>query len=183
MSSRYPGRSPAYVRIRVEYCAARGKSGSEVKAYLSRSFSSPDNFEVTLDKLYKAFGSGPMPPRELQTLRRQIREAKRKSRADLPPEVDLDILLKKRKVIAQDAKQRFTDEEMLKVLERVPLRDFQTYRAAIQRHLVRYLAHGNRTSNTQLRKNGLKWSTYKPGNAKSLFGGKNRLKKRASKKR
>ena len=170
--SRYPGRSPPYVRIRVELCAARGKSGKLVKTYLSRSFTSPVSYEATLERLLSYFKSEDLPKSERTRLRKQLSEAMRKTKLDLPPDIDPKQLLAKRRKIAKSAVGRFSHKEILAVFKRIPIRDFNTYSGAIQRHLVRYLAHRNESSRGVLRKQGLRWSTYVPGKARSLFAGR-----------
>lgn len=169
MSLRYPGRSPAYVRIRIELCAARGKSGSLVKTYLSRSFTSPVPFEATLARLLLYFNSEDLPKSERTKLRKQLHEAMRKTKLDLPPGIDPKQLLAKRRQVAAAVAQRFSQKEILAVLKRIPLRDFNTYDGVTQRYLVRYLAHREESARGVLRKRGLRWSSYTPGKPHSLF--------------
>ena len=172
MSLRYPGRSPAYVRIRIELCAARGKSGNLVKTYLSRSFTSPVGFESTLDQLLWVFRSKDLPKPERTKLRKQLHEAMRKTRLDLPPDIDPKQLLAKRRQVAKTAAERFSQKEILAVLKRIPLRDFNTYDAVTQRYLVRYLAHREESARGVLKQRGLRWSDYTPGKPRSLFVGR-----------
>lgn len=179
MSRKYPGRAPAYVRIRIELCASRGKSGNTAKTYLSRSFVAPDSFEKTYMALLGLYGMDEPTKRELAKLSREIREAVRRSKADIPKDVDLDTLMAKRKRIAEDAARRFKPKDLNVVFKRIPLRDFQTYPARVQRYLVQYLAHGRETARTELTRMGLRWRTYVPGKPRSLFRGR----KRASSKR
>lgn len=170
--SRYPGRSPAYVRIRIELCAARGKSGNLVKTYLSRSFVSPVSFELTITQLLEHFNSKQLTDPESRKLHKQLHEAMRKSRLDLPPDIDPKQLLAKRRMLAQSAVERFSHKEILAVLKRIPLRDFNTYDGVTQHYLVHYLAHRKESARGVLRKRGLRWSAYKPGKPRSLFDGR-----------
>jgi len=167
------------VRIRIELCASRGKGGNQAKTYLSRSFTSPEGFEETLAALLGLYGTANLTKAESTVLKRQLQEAMRRSKADIPGDVDLDVLMKKRAQLAQHAKGRFKYAELSKVFERVPLRDFQSYGATVQRYLVQYIVHNNETARTELKRMGLRWRTYKKGKPHSLFGGRKR--KRAQK--
>ena len=165
------------MRIRVEYCAARGESGNYVKSYLSRSFVSPLNFEETLVSLFQHYGVSKMSRDVLAKLRTQVRVAQRRSKADLPQEIGIEQIMAKRRHIAKSAR-RFKPKELLAVFERVPLRDFNTYRPLFQSYLVRYLAHRDEKARSLLRGYGLQWKTYTPGKAATLFGGKKGAKAR-----
>lgn len=173
----YPGRAPAYVRIRIEYCAARGEK-NQVKTYMSRCFTSPYDYEGTVNALLSYYDSDALTKAERRKLHTQLREAKRRERADIPHEVDFDQLLAKRRQIAKSTAQRFKHKDLLKVFKRVPMRDFNTYRATVQRYLVRYLAQGNKTAKDELFNMGMRWTTYEPGKPQSLFRGKKRAKRR-----
>lgn len=179
----YAGRSPAYVRIRVELMASRGKRGNEARTYLSRSFISPHGFEETMLKLLETYGGGDLTKTDTKKLRVQIREALRRSKADIPPETDLKQIMAKRKQLAAAAEKRFRQKDLVIVFKRIPQRDFERYSASIKGYLIRYLVHKNETARSALRHQGLQWKTYVPGKPTSLFLSKQRGKKRAQRKR
>lgn len=166
---KYSGRAPAYVRLRVEYCASRISHGNAVKTYLSKSFVLPGNYMDAVLSLIDLYNAPPLTYQEEQRLRKAVRRVERQALEDLPPDIDLDQLIAKRKQVAKRIKMRFKQDDLVKVFKRIPLRDFQTYPGSIQRHLVKMLAYKDKLARVRLTDRGFRWSTYIKGKPETLF--------------
>lgn len=127
---------------------------------------------TTLDKLHSCFNAPLMLKRERQRVVKAVQDADRRSRADLPSDLELQKLLRKRKQLVEWKAPHLTQKDMAKVLKRIALRDFNYYPPRVRHHLIRYLVHRNETSRHWLFRKGVRWGKYEPGKPRSLFTGK-----------